>query len=80
MILYSQEGTTQGDPLGMPMYALAIVPLINNLQAPVNQIMYSDDAPAPGKINNLRSWWNKVASSGAYASKTWLVVKEGFML
>ncbi len=62
------------------MYALTIVPLINNLQAPVNQIMYSDDAPAMGKINNLRSWWNEVASSGAYASKTWLVVKEGFML
>ncbi len=27
MILYSQEGTTQGDPLWMPIYALAIVSL-----------------------------------------------------
>ena len=44
--LYSQEGTTQGDPLGMPMYALATVPLIDSLNAPVNQVWYADDAAA----------------------------------
>ena len=27
-VLYSEEGTTQGDPLAIPLYALATVPLI----------------------------------------------------
>ncbi len=67
------------------MYALAAVPLINSLQAPVNKIWYADDAVSTGEINNLRSWWDENVSSGhsfgyhANASKTWLVVKEEFV-
>ena len=43
--LHSREGTTQGDPLAMPMYALAM-PLIQALQRDVKQVWYADDASA----------------------------------
>ena len=50
--LYSQEGTTQGDPLAMPMYALTLLPLIEkvNPNLSVIQTWYADDATAAGKI------------------------------
>ena len=82
--LLSQEGTTQGDPLAMAMYAIA-VPLIHRLKCDTTkQIWFADDATAGGKINNLREWWDcltKVGPDFGYfpnASKTWLIVKEGY--
>lgn len=53
--LYSEEGTTQGDPLAMPMYALAIVPLIEHLNIASNlkQVWYADDANACGSLSSL---------------------------
>ena len=84
-ILYSQEGTTQGDPLAMPMYALAILPLIHKLcdhNMQTSQLWYADDATAFGSLSHLREWWDKLVSCGpSYgyypnASKTWLVTKE----
>ena len=83
-VLYSREGTTQGDPLAMPMYALATIPLIKKLRQnwnDVSQVWYADDASAAGKILSLRSWWSQLASLGpkygyfANAAKTWLVTK-----
>ena len=43
-VLLSQEGTTQGDPLAIPMYALAAIPLIKKLKErveKVNQVWYT---------------------------------------
>jgi len=56
-VLHSEEGTTQGDPLAMPFYALATVPLIQKLTAPVIQHAY-------GKISALRAWRGQVSSLG----------------
>ena len=50
-VLYSQEGTTQGDPLAMPFYALATVPLITKLSDSVDQTWYADNAAATGNIS-----------------------------
>jgi len=52
--IISQEGTTQGDPLGIPMYALATLPLIKKLPTSVEQSWYADDAAATGKIACIR--------------------------
>ena len=52
----STEGTTQGDPLAMAMYALAVTPLIRSLrqsQPDVSQVWYADDATAGGKLVSL---------------------------
>ena len=53
--LLSQEGTTQGDPLAMPMYAIALKPLIDRVNQPldVTQVWYADDAAATSNINAL---------------------------
>ena len=83
--LFSQEGTTQGDPLAMPMYAIATLPLIHGLNDPdssTSQLWYADDATATGSLSHLRSWWDRLVSIGpsygyhANPSKTWLVTKE----
>ena len=81
--ILSQEGTTQGDPLAMAMYAIAITPLINRLETElVKQTWYADDAAAGGKLVDLKAWWDQLIDLGPdygyfpNAKKTWLIVKE----
>lgn len=62
--LLSREGTTQGDPLAMPMYSIATIPLINKLPSKVMQVWYADDATTVGKLAKLRRWWDEIASHG----------------
>jgi len=47
-VIMSQEGTTQGNPLAMPMYAVATLALIRKLTQSVKQSWYADDATAWG--------------------------------
>ena len=63
----STEGTTQGDPLAMAMYALAITPLIHQLRSScpsVQQVWFADDATGTSTCSNLKSWWNKLSLYG----------------
>ena len=79
-VLMSEEGTTQGDPLAMPLYALATIPLIQQLPSGVEQIWYADGAC--GKPDALREWWDRLCELGpsfgyfVNAAKTWLVTKD----
>ena len=74
--MLSEEGTTQGDPLPTPFYALATIPLLQLLLLGVKQIWYADDA-----CGELSDWWDNLCklgpSFGYYvnATKTWLVFK-----
>ena len=81
--IFSTEGTTQGDPMGMPMYALGVLPLIHKLDThAVHQIWYADDACASGSLRDLRRWWDDLLLLGPdygyfiNASKCWLLLKD----
>ena len=86
--ILSTEGTTQGDPLAMAMYALAVRPLIDGQQAhcpTVKQVWYTDDATGAGTCSELRAWWDSLLKQGQYFGyhpnecKTHLIVKEEFL-
>ena len=53
----SKEGTTQGDPLGMAMFSLSMVPLITKLMEETEatfQVWFADDATGVGTLVNLK--------------------------
>ena len=81
--IFSSEGTTQGDPLAMAMYAFGTLPLITQLQGIVKQCWYADDSAAGGDILSLKRWWDLLLLLGPRygyfpnGAKSWLVVKEG---
>ena len=60
--LLSQEGTTQGDPLAMPMYAISVAPIIRQLTGTARQVWYADDAAAGGSLLWLKDWWSELLS------------------
>ena len=87
--LTSNEGTTQGDPVAMAIYAIAIIPLLlilvefslSNNHSTKNA-GYADDVTAAGKLSDLKSWWEKLCEIGPKfgyypnATKTWLITSD----
>ena len=80
--IFSREGTTQGDPLSMAIYALATLPLIQKTKLPgVTQDWFADDSSAGADIDRLYSWWCTLTDEGpkygyfVNPPKTCLVVK-----
>ena len=67
----------------MAMYAIAIIPLIHQLEdEETKQVWFADDATAGGNLDSLKAWWDRIVDLGPdygyypNASKTWLIVKE----
>ena len=56
--IFSNEGTTQGGPLAMAMYAIGTLPLIAQLQGIVKQCRYADDSATGDDLCSLRKWWD----------------------
>ena len=80
--ILSKEGTTQGDPLAMAMYAIGTLPLIQKLDNTAFQVWYADDSAASASLSRLQSWWKALQELGpSYgyfpnSLKTKLVIKE----
>ena len=81
--LLSQEGTTQGDPLAMAMFALASVPLAKKVTTEgATQAWFADDASAGGILISIRQWWDTLLVQGPKygyypnAIKTALITKR----
>ena len=88
--LLSAEGTTQGDPIAMMIYAITIIPLIlrtvealsNSNTKDTKAAGYADDFFGAGTIKGLRQIWTFIESEGPKygyfqeATKSWLIVKE----
>ena len=64
--LRSSEGTTQGDPLAMSLYAISLQPLITRLQvkSAASQCCYAEDATGCGSLGDVKTWWDELMVSG----------------
>ena len=81
--LKSAEGTTQGDPLAMAIYAISLQPLITRLgiSSEAKQCWYADDASGSGSLEVIKQWWDELTEAGPNlgyypnAKKCWLITK-----
>ena len=66
--IISAEGTTQGDPPAIQMYAVSITPLLNKIKnGDTNNIKhaaFADDISGAEKIEELRKWWENNTTHG----------------
>ena len=81
--LKSAEGTTQGDPLAMSVYAISLQLLISLLhnRSTAKQCWFADDATGAGSLEEVKQWWDELIEAGPplgyypNSKKCWLVVK-----
>ena len=77
----SAEGTTQGDPLAMALYALSIQPLSLQAMSDAKQCWFADDASGANTISEIKQWWDGFNTLGPdicyfpNAKKCWIIPK-----
>ena len=65
----------------MPLYAIAVTPLLNLIKDSVKHVAFADDLSGAGKRHELRTWWDNITTHGPLlgyyprGDKSWLVVK-----
>jgi hypothetical protein len=66
VILLSREGVTQGDPLSMFLYSIAILPLIRRCRSVDDwcQCWYADDSSAIARFAKLVTWLTRLMEEG----------------
>ena len=64
LFYHNKVRTKQGDPLAMPMYGLATIPLIRRRKGLCKQVWYVDDSAATDSVKQLHAWWNRLAEYG----------------
>ena len=62
--MWSREGTIQGNPLAMPMFAVGVFPLIRHLHGTARQVWYADDSTAAGSLKELCRGWDELVETG----------------
>ena len=64
--LISAEGTTQGDPLAMSLYAISLQTLLKRLHvsSAAKQCWFADDVTGSGSLQDVRKWWDELSESG----------------
>ena len=85
-LIYSREGTTQGDPMAMFFYGVSLLPLIRKSMDLNNvlQSWYADDFAAIAKLKELEIWLKNLIEEGlAFSyfpepSKSFLIVDKQY--
>jgi hypothetical protein len=87
-IMLSREGVTQGDPLSMFLYSIAIMPLIRRCRIndpDSGQAWYADDSSGAGRLTRLRKWFDLLCADGPgfgyfpEADKSYLIVTPRYL-
>ena len=84
----SNEGTTQGDPVAMAIYAIGITPLIMMMIElvttrcdDIKMVVFADDSSAAEQLTSLLQWWTTLLEIGPKfgyyhePKKSWLITK-----
>ena len=83
--IFFQEGTTQGDPLAMPWYAINTVHMIQSLRTSipqVKQVWLAEDSAGEGSIDALYRCYKCLCHEGnkfgyiMNVAKSWLIISS----